>query len=110
MTLSELTIPTQEGRISFYLDADAPDAAEIPKSHIPGTASIRVSGAHKGQQFVRADFIVETKCTAQDLEEKKPAEPVIDMIQRDIAEPPMLCMFNIEWCVPPIRLNDLILN
>ncbi|EDQ87618.1 uncharacterized protein MONBRDRAFT_33278 [Monosiga brevicollis MX1] len=95
---SVLVGPVPQGSLKFVFQVDAPDPAKIPHNELLGVTVVLITGAYRGQEFIRIGYYVNVEYSDPELQQEPPMPARIDLLNRNIlASNPRVTRFAIRW-------------
>src|ERR1700761_1446039 len=80
--------PVPVGVNAFTFEADPPDPKIIPKEDVLGVAALILTGAYKGQEFVRIGYYQNTEYDDEAMRENPPEEIRWERLVRSLTDKP----------------------
>mmetsp|Transcript_6008 Transcript_6008/g.10647 ORF Transcript_6008/g.10647 Transcript_6008/m.10647 type:complete len:238 (-) Transcript_6008:269-982(-) len=102
--LDEILVgPIPVGTNKFVLQADAPDASELPEDSVLGVTVILVTCSYKEQEFVRIGYYVNNEYSQPFDPEVGPPKPIHmpHVVRTILADKPRVTRFPIHWGEQP---------
>lgn len=91
--------PVPVGTNCFAFKSPAPDPSKIPKADLLGIAALIFTGIYNDQEFVRVGYYQNTTYDNEDMQNKPPEEPIVELLRREVNLKPRVTQFPIKWCV-----------